>query len=40
MTCPATVAGDIPAGIDGQQSHSVAGDASHYSLVVQVPAAA
>jgi alpha-ketoglutarate-dependent sulfate ester dioxygenase len=28
-----TVAGDIPVGIDGQQSYSVAGDASHYTPV-------
>ena len=28
-----TVAGDIPVGIDSQQSYSIAGDASHYSPV-------
>jgi taurine dioxygenase len=26
-----TVAGDVPAGIDGRPSHSLAGDASHYT---------
>jgi taurine dioxygenase len=26
-----TVAGDVPAGIDGRNSHSLAGDASHYT---------
>jgi taurine dioxygenase len=34
-----TVAGDIPAGIDGQHSYSVTGDASHYSPVADVRAA-
>jgi alpha-ketoglutarate-dependent taurine dioxygenase len=34
-----TVAGDIPVGIDGQQSYSVRGDASHYSPVAEVRAA-
>jgi alpha-ketoglutarate-dependent taurine dioxygenase len=34
-----TVAGDIPAGIDGQQSYSVTGDASHYSPVADAQAA-
>jgi alpha-ketoglutarate-dependent sulfate ester dioxygenase len=34
-----TVAGDIPVGIDGQQSYSVTGDASHYSPVAEVRAA-
>jgi alpha-ketoglutarate-dependent taurine dioxygenase len=34
-----TVAGDIPVGIDGQQSYSVRGDASHYSPVAEVQAA-
>ena len=34
-----TVAGDIPVGIDGRQSYSVKGDASHYSPVYS-PAAA
>jgi taurine dioxygenase len=33
------VAGDIPAGIDGQHSYSVTGDASHYSPVADVRAA-
>jgi alpha-ketoglutarate-dependent sulfate ester dioxygenase len=33
------VAGDIPAGIDGQQSYSVTGDASHYSPVADAQAA-
>jgi taurine dioxygenase len=33
------VAGDIPVGIDGQQSYSVNGDASHYSPVAEVRAA-
>ncbi len=28
-----TVAGDVPAGVDGQQSYSVKGDASHYTPV-------
>jgi alpha-ketoglutarate-dependent sulfate ester dioxygenase len=31
-----TVAGDIPAGIDGKQSYSISGDASHYTTVVPV----
>jgi alpha-ketoglutarate-dependent sulfate ester dioxygenase len=35
-----TVAGDIPAGIDGKQSYSVTGDASHYTPVADVRAAA
>ena len=35
-----TVAGDIPAGIDGRPSYSVAGDASHYTPVAGVRAAA
>ena len=35
-----TVAGDIPAGIDGKQSYSIKGDASHYTTVADVPAAA
>src|ERR1700722_11852234 len=34
-----TVAGDIPAGIDGQHSYSVTGDASHYSPVADAQAA-
>jgi taurine dioxygenase len=32
-----TVAGDIPAGVDGTASHSLAGDASHYSAVAPTP---
>jgi alpha-ketoglutarate-dependent taurine dioxygenase len=35
-----TVAGDIPVGIDGRQSYSVKGDASHYTPVAAVRAAA
>jgi taurine dioxygenase len=35
-----TVAGDIPAGTDGKHSYSLAGDASHYTPVAQVPTAA
>src|SRR6266566_2531059 len=35
-----TVAGDVPAGIDGRQSYSVKGDASHYTPVATVRAAA
>jgi alpha-ketoglutarate-dependent sulfate ester dioxygenase len=35
-----TVAGDIPVGVNGKQSYSVKGDASHYSLVAEVPIAA
>jgi alpha-ketoglutarate-dependent taurine dioxygenase len=35
-----TVAGDIPVGIDGRQSYSVQGDASHYTPVAAVRAAA
>jgi alpha-ketoglutarate-dependent sulfate ester dioxygenase len=31
-----TVAGDIPVGIDGQQSYSVKGDASHYTTVATI----
>ncbi len=34
-----TVAGDIPVGIDGQQSYSVNGDASHYTPVLNGRAA-
>ncbi len=30
-----TVAGDVPAGIDGKQSYSVKGDASHYTPVAR-----
>ena len=35
-----TVAGDVPAGIDGRPSYSVKGDASHYTPVAAVRAAA
>jgi taurine dioxygenase len=28
-----TVAGDVPAGIDGKESYSITGDASHYTPV-------
>jgi alpha-ketoglutarate-dependent sulfate ester dioxygenase len=35
-----TVAGDIPVGVDGKQSYSITGDASHYSPVAEVPLAA
>ena len=35
-----TVAGDIPAGLDGRQSYSVKGDASHYTPVAAVRSAA
>ena len=35
-----TVAGDIPTGVDGQQSYSIKGDASSYSEVVEVREAA
>ncbi len=35
-----TVAGDVPVGIDGRPSYSVKGDASHYTPVAVVPAAA
>jgi alpha-ketoglutarate-dependent sulfate ester dioxygenase len=35
-----TVAGDIPVGIDARQSYSVQGDASHYTPVAAVRAAA
>ena len=35
-----TVAGDIPVGTDGQQSYSAAGDASHYTPVLDGQAAA
>jgi taurine dioxygenase len=34
-----TVAGDIPVGVDGKQSYSVEGDASHYSPVAVIQAA-
>ena len=29
-----TVAGDVPAGVDGERSYSIVGDASHYSPIV------
>jgi taurine dioxygenase len=35
-----TVAGDVPVGADGQKSHSLAGDASHYTPVADIKAAA
>jgi taurine dioxygenase len=35
-----TVAGDVPVGVDGRQSYSVKGDASHYTSVAQARAAA
>ena len=35
-----TVAGDVPAGIDGRRSYSVKGDASHYTTVADIMAAA
>ena len=35
-----TVAGDIPVGIDGSPSYSVKGDASHYTPVAAIQAAA
>ena len=35
-----TVAGDVPVGIDGQRSHSLNGDASHYTPVAIQKAAA
>jgi alpha-ketoglutarate-dependent taurine dioxygenase len=35
-----TVAGDVPAGIDGRRSYSLAGDASHYTPVADIKAAA
>ncbi|HEY3633326.1 MAG TPA: TauD/TfdA family dioxygenase [Jatrophihabitantaceae bacterium] len=35
-----TVAGDVPAGVTGEHSYSIKGDASHYSPVVDVAAAA
>jgi taurine dioxygenase len=35
-----TVAGDIPAGTDGKHSYSLTGDASHYTPVADVKAAA
>jgi taurine dioxygenase len=33
-----TAAGDIPVGIDGRRSHSIEGDASHYTSVAEVEA--
>jgi taurine dioxygenase len=35
-----TVAGDVPVGVDGKPSHVIKGDASHYSTVAEVAAAA
>ena len=35
-----TVAGDIPVGVDGNSSYSIQGDASHYTTVAKVTAAA
>jgi taurine dioxygenase len=35
-----TVAGDVPVGVDGNQSSVIKGDASHYTTVAQVPALA
>ncbi|MCP9997726.1 TauD/TfdA family dioxygenase [Streptomyces werraensis] len=35
-----TVAGDVPVGIDGKESYVIEGDASHYTSVAKVPAAA
>ena len=35
-----TVAGDIPVGVDGRRSHSIEGDASHYTTVAEVPESA
>jgi len=35
-----TVAGDIPVGIDGSPSYSVKGDASHYTPLASIEAAA
>ncbi|WP_373420765.1 MULTISPECIES: TauD/TfdA dioxygenase family protein [Streptomyces] len=32
-----TVAGDVPAGIEGTESHSVEGDASHYTSMASQP---
>ncbi len=32
-----TVAGDVPVGVDGNQSSVIKGDASHYTTVAQVP---
>ena len=34
-----TVAGDVPVGVEGKQSYSIKGDASHYSPVAEVAAA-
>ncbi len=30
-----TIAGDIPVGIEGKESYSIAGDASHYTSVAE-----
>ncbi|MFC8665767.1 TauD/TfdA dioxygenase family protein [Streptomyces sp. NPDC057199] len=35
-----TVAGDVPVGIEGKESYSIAGDASHYTSVATYPTAA
>ncbi|MFI1483745.1 TauD/TfdA dioxygenase family protein [Streptomyces sp. NPDC020747] len=35
-----TVAGDVPVGIEGKESYSIAGDASHYTSVATYPVAA
>jgi alpha-ketoglutarate-dependent sulfate ester dioxygenase len=35
-----TVAGDVPVGVDGRTSYALVGDASHYTTVAEVPAAA
>jgi taurine dioxygenase len=34
-----TVAGDVPAGVDGRPSYSVRGDASHYTPVAAAASA-
>jgi hypothetical protein len=31
-----TVAGDIPAGVTGEHSYSIIGDASHYASIVDL----
>jgi taurine dioxygenase len=31
-----TVAGDVPVGIEGKESYSITGDASHYTSVTTV----
>ncbi|WP_037859819.1 TauD/TfdA dioxygenase family protein [Streptomyces sp. NRRL S-340] len=35
-----TVAGDVPVGVEGKESHSLEGDASHYTPLASAPAAA